>query len=87
MDDKQENIYVKLPYINEELKRRALSVIRRSGINNVQIHFMNGRPSSRVERTYFDDCYQSIQATAYPTCPTTGRDSTARPYHNLLCID
>jgi hypothetical protein len=48
MDYKQENIYVKLPYINEELKRRALSVIRRSGINNVKIHFMNGRPSSRV---------------------------------------
>ncbi len=39
---------MKLPYINEELKRRALSVIRRSGINNVKIHFMNGRPSSRV---------------------------------------
>ncbi len=47
-DDKRENIYMKLPYINEELKRRALSVIRRSGINNVKIHFMNGRPSSRV---------------------------------------
>jgi hypothetical protein len=48
MADKQENIYVKLPYINEELKRRALSVIRRSGINNVKINFMNGRPSSRI---------------------------------------
>ena len=32
MDDKREEIYVKLPYINEELKRRALSVIRRSRI-------------------------------------------------------
>jgi hypothetical protein len=48
MDDKRENIYVKLPYINEELKRRALSVMRISGINNVKINFMNGRPSSRV---------------------------------------
>ena len=45
-DDKY--IYLKLPFINEELKRRALTVIRRSGIPNVKIHFINGKPSSRV---------------------------------------
>ena len=41
-------IYLKLPFISEEFKRRALSVVRRSGIDNVRIHFMNGKPSSRV---------------------------------------
>ena len=47
-DDEQENIYLKIPYVNEQLKRRALSVIRRSGISNIKTHFMNGRPSSKV---------------------------------------
>ena len=47
-DDDQKYIYLKLPFVNEEFKRRFSCVIRRSGINNIKIHFMNGRPSSRV---------------------------------------
>ena len=48
-NDEQENIiYLKIPYVNEQLKRRALSVIRNSGISNIKTHFMNGRPSSKV---------------------------------------
>ena len=47
-DDEQENIHLKIPYVNEQLKRRALSVIRHSGISNIKTHFMNGRPSSKV---------------------------------------
>ena len=47
-NDEQENIYLKIPYVSEQLKRRALSVIRNSGISNIKTHFMNGRPSSKV---------------------------------------
>ena len=34
--------------VSEQLKRRALSVIRNSGISNIKTHFMNGRSSSKV---------------------------------------
>ena len=47
-EDHERDICLKLPFINEELKRRALAVIRRSGINGIRVHFMNGQPSSRV---------------------------------------
>ena len=39
---------MKLPFINEEFKQRVYSVMRRLGIDNIKIHFMTGRPSSRV---------------------------------------
>jgi hypothetical protein len=38
---------MKLPYINEEFKRRSLAVVRRSGLNNIKIHFLNGKSSSQ----------------------------------------
>ena len=31
-----------LPFINEELKRRALSIVRRTGLENIRLHFDNG---------------------------------------------
>ena len=46
--NKEEFLYLKLPFINDEYKRRALSVINRSRLNNVKIQFMNGRPLSKV---------------------------------------
>ena len=46
--DPDKFIYIKLPYINEEYKRRVTSVIRRSGINNVKACFVNGKPLSKV---------------------------------------
>lgn len=46
-DDSERRIYMKLPYINEDSKRRALAVIRRSGLNNIKIHFLNGKSSSQ----------------------------------------
>ena len=46
--DPDKFIYIKLPYINEEYKRRATSVIRRSGIDNVKACFVNGKPLSKV---------------------------------------
>ena len=47
-NDEQENIFLKIPYVSEQLKRRALSVIRHSGILNIKTHFMNSGPSSKV---------------------------------------
>ena len=48
-EDQDENvIYLKLPFINEQLKRRALSVIRRTGLKNIRIHFLNGRSLAKV---------------------------------------
>ena len=50
-DDTEQNqnfVYLKLPFINEDFKRRACSVIRRSGIDQIKVHFMTGRPSSQV---------------------------------------
>ena len=46
--DSDKLIYVKLPYINEDYKRRATSVIRHSGIDNVKVSFVNGKPLSQV---------------------------------------
>ena len=38
-------IYIKIPFINEEFKRRASAVARPLGLSNVKIHFENGEPS------------------------------------------
>ena len=40
-------IYLKLPFINEELKRRALSIVRRSGLENIRLQFVNGPSLSK----------------------------------------
>jgi hypothetical protein len=47
-DEQQEFVYLKLPLINEEFKRRALGVLNRSRIPKAKIHFMNGQPLSKV---------------------------------------
>ena len=47
-DNEQKYIYLNHPLSNEEFKRRACNVIRRSGIDIIKIHFMIGRPSSRA---------------------------------------
>ena len=47
-EDEIKYTYLKLPFINEEFKRRALAVVKRSGIDNVRIQFMNGKSSRRV---------------------------------------
>ena len=46
--EQQKIIYIKMPFINEKFKRRALGVVRRSGITNIKIYFENGRPLSKV---------------------------------------
>ena len=47
INDQEDWIYMKLPYINEEFKRRSLAVVHRSGLNNIKIHFLNGKSSSQ----------------------------------------
>ena len=43
-DCTEKSIYLKLPYINEDYKRRAMAIVRRSGIKNVKICFLNEKP-------------------------------------------
>ena len=47
-DEQQKTIYIRMPFINEDFKRRALGVVRRSGIANIKIYFENGRPLAKV---------------------------------------
>ena len=47
-DNEQKYIYLKLSLINEEFKRRACSVMRRQGIDNIKIYFMTGKSCFRV---------------------------------------
>ena len=70
--DNENVLYLKIPFVNEDLKRRALSVIRRSGIDNVRITFVNGKPSSRVfaPRKERLECPQSCQ-----TCKSAKRSN------------
>ena len=35
-------VYLKLPFINEELQRRALSIVQRTGLESIRLHFDNG---------------------------------------------
>ena len=46
-DDEMRYIYLKLPFINEEFKRRAQAVVRRSGISNIRLQYSNSTPSAR----------------------------------------
>ena len=46
-DEENRYIYLKLPFINEEFKRRAQAVVRRSGISNIRLQYRNGTPSAR----------------------------------------
>jgi hypothetical protein len=67
-EDEIKYTYLKLPFINEEFKRRALSAVKRSGIDNVRIQFMNGKSSRRVfapprERTHCPKACETCKCT------------------------
>ena len=47
-DNQEGCIYLKLPYIDEVFKRRALATIRRTGIGNIRVHFKNGQQISKI---------------------------------------
>ena len=46
----QDPVYIKVPFINEVLKQQTQAVIKRSGIQNIKVHYMTGRPLSSIFR-------------------------------------
>ena len=47
-ENTEKYVYLKLLFINEELKRRALSIVRRTGLENIRLHFDNGPSLSKI---------------------------------------
>ena len=46
-DEEMKYIYLKLPFIDEEFKRRAQAVVRRCGKSNIRLQYRNGTPSAK----------------------------------------
>ena len=46
----QDPVYIKVSFINEDLKQQTQAVIKRSGIQNIKVHYMTGRPLSSIIR-------------------------------------
>ena len=46
----QDPVYIKVPFINDVLKQQTQAVIKRSGIQNIKVHYMTGRPLSSIFR-------------------------------------
>ena len=44
----QDPVYIKVPFINEDLKQQMQAVIKRSGIQNTKVHKMTGHPLSSI---------------------------------------
>ena len=49
-ENQEEFLYLKLPFINEEYKRRALSVMNRSRLNNVKIRLSGKHGQAENEK-------------------------------------
>ena len=47
-EDPKKYVYLKLPFINEDLRRRAFAIARRSDIENVRFYFENGKSLSII---------------------------------------
>ena len=47
----QDSVYIKVPFINEDLKQQTKAVIKRSGIQNIKVHYITGRPLSRNNKS------------------------------------
>ena len=47
-DNEKDLIYIKMPFINEDLKRQTQAVIKRTGISNIRVYYVNGRTSASV---------------------------------------
>ena len=45
---KKDLIYNKMPFINEDLIRQTQAVIKRTGIRNIRVYYVNGRSSASV---------------------------------------
>ena len=47
-DNEKDLIYMKMPFINEDLKRQTQAVIKRTGISDTRVYCVNGRSSASV---------------------------------------
>ena len=47
-DNEKDLMYIKMPFINEDLKRQSQAVIKRTGIRNIRVYYVNGRTSACV---------------------------------------
>ena len=47
-EQERDRIYIKMPYINEDLKRQTQPVLKRTGLDNIRVHYINGSSSSRI---------------------------------------
>ena len=47
-EQEQGLIYIKMPFINEDLKRQTQAVLKRTGLDNIRVHYINGSSSSRI---------------------------------------
>ena len=41
-------IYIKMPFINEDLKRQTQAVLKGTGLDNIRVYYINGSSSSRI---------------------------------------
>ena len=47
-EQEQGLMYIKMPFINEDLKRQTQAVLKRTGLDDIKVHYMNGSSSSRI---------------------------------------
>ena len=47
-EQEQGLIYIKMPFINEDLKKQTQAVLKRTGLDNIRVYYMNGSSSSRI---------------------------------------
>ncbi|XP_068736550.1 uncharacterized protein [Montipora capricornis] len=47
-EQEQGLVYIKMPFINEDLKRQTQAVLKRTGLDNIRVHYINGSSSSKI---------------------------------------
>ena len=67
-------------FINEDLKKQTLAVLKRTGLDNIRVHYMNGSSSSRIftppkEKQYCPDL-----------CDTCGSSRRTNPCLTKNCV-
>ena len=86
-EPRQENpIYLKVPYINEQIKRRTLQVIHRAGLKNINTHFITGKPSSKI---FTPSKYKQCCPTSCETCKISEKTNqclTKNCVYRIKCL-
>ena len=72
----QDLIYIRMPDINEDLKRQTQAVLKRTGLDNIRVHYINGCSSSRIfkppkeQQCCPDPCDTCMSSTKTNRCHT-----------------